>query len=38
MPIELNELHVPVTPALVLLRTALERNLDIMQGRTPRAA
>jgi 3-hydroxy-D-aspartate aldolase len=31
--VDLKSLRVPTTPALVLLRSALERNLDVMQGR-----
>jgi 3-hydroxy-D-aspartate aldolase len=31
--VDFNTLEVPTTPALVLLRRALERNLDVMQGR-----
>lgn len=32
-PANLHTLRVPTTPALVLLRAALERNLDVMQSR-----
>jgi 3-hydroxy-D-aspartate aldolase len=31
--VDFNALHVPATPVLVLLRSALERNLDVMQHR-----
>ncbi len=31
--VDFNALKVPTTPVLVLLRRALERNLDVMQGR-----
>ncbi|HEY4968316.1 MAG TPA: hypothetical protein VII35_00330 [Steroidobacteraceae bacterium] len=31
--VDFNTLEVPTTPVLVLLRRALERNLDVMQGR-----
>ena len=31
--VDFNALEVPNTPALVLLRRALDRNLDVMQGR-----
>jgi 3-hydroxy-D-aspartate aldolase len=31
--VDFNALHVPATPVLVLLRSALERNLDVMQDR-----
>jgi 3-hydroxy-D-aspartate aldolase len=32
-PVDFNALRVPATPVLVLLRSALERNLDVMQDR-----